>query len=357
MIKKAKQVETTHCKKLSERRDAVWCVTALCHDLGYSLAKLEKLNDKARNVLNFFGLQNFSQIGYTLNVEKQFNISQFIQLMAAELRIVPQSDNKEVLVKCYRDDSTYWRLCRALERKQHGILSAYLIYNLLGIFADTWTRDTAEQWGLEDEEVIDTAIRGSILFAIAQHEFDFASSNEFGGVAELLMLSDELEEFSRYGRPILSRRYHDTMAESSVRFSEVKRGKTRNIEIEVTYNVIRKDDLKPFFKRKSERLCQLYALSQPSDKSWQTPRSLRVTKLKLGARHSKTEYSFCLNAEKEDRAELPASAPVEGKVIPAGEYVVKCRDDKIFLRHQNKLITLSRWLGIKDDDDDEHDNE
>ncbi len=353
LVNASREMESRLYKKLGENGDAVWCVTALCHDLGYSLAKLGKLNDKARSVLGFFGLSNFRQIGYTIDIEHQFHIAQFIELMAAEIRLVPHTDNSDVVAKCYRDDSTYWRLCRALERRQHGILSAYLLYKLLGIFADTWTRDTGEQWGLEEQEVVDTAIRGSILFAIAQHEFDFASSEDFGGVAELLILADELEEFSRYGRPMLSRRYHDTMAESSVSFDVEQRGHVKSIGIEVTYSVIREEDLYPFFKRKAERMCQLYALSDLSDDSWRPSRSLRITKLMMRAKHASSESSFCLSADLRDWAwaVLPPSTSDQGKSRPAGKYKATCRDDRILLEYDNELIPLSDWLGIKDDDD------
>jgi len=53
--KKAKDSEAKFSNEIGEMKDAVWCVTALCHDLGYSLAKLDKLNDKARNVLGLCG--------------------------------------------------------------------------------------------------------------------------------------------------------------------------------------------------------------------------------------------------------------------------------------------------------------
>ncbi len=77
------------------------------------------------------------------------------------------------LIKCYRDDSIYWRLCRALEKKQHGILSSYLIYKIPGIFADATVRGPAEEWGLDDNEAVENIIRGDILFAIAQHELRY----------------------------------------------------------------------------------------------------------------------------------------------------------------------------------------
>ena len=87
-----------------------------------------------------------------------------------------------MLIKCYRDDSTYWRLCRALEKKEHGILSSYLIYKILGIFAESSVRGPAEEWGLNDIEAKENTIRGDILFAIAQHEFDFAHLNQLAQI-------------------------------------------------------------------------------------------------------------------------------------------------------------------------------
>lgn len=233
--------------KVNQKRDAIWCLMALCHDLGYSLSKLDRLNDRVKDVLEFIELPNFRGIGYSLDVEHQYNVTQLLDLMALDVRIVPVSgySKKEVkkkedekdsqykarllkakdddlLIKCYKDDSTYWRLCRAIEQKQHGILSSYLIYKMLGIFADTWVRGPAEEWGIEKGEAIDTIIRGDILFAIAQHEFEFAHMSELSSLADILVLADELEEFSRLGRDLLTRHYRGTMAKSQVGFNPVK---------------------------------------------------------------------------------------------------------------------------------------
>lgn len=222
LIKDSQKKEKEICTEANNKRDAIWCIMALCHDLGYSLAKLNKLNEKVKNVLQFFDIPDFTRIGYSLDIEHQFIVNQFLELMAMDVRIVPSTDKKDVLIKCYRDDSTYWRLCRAFEKKQHGILSSYLIYKILGIFADAWMRGPAEEWGLDDKEAIDNIIRGDILFAIAQHEFDFAHLNSVGSLADILILSDELEEFSRYGRQMLSRKYHDTTADAEINFIKSK---------------------------------------------------------------------------------------------------------------------------------------
>jgi len=334
------------CKRVQEHRDSIWCIIALCHDLGYSLSKLEKLNEKVGKVLGLFHVSDFRHVGYSLNIEHQYLVSQFLELMSMDVRIGPGDNYKslvetiedglgeanpsinetykdikdlfdepqkkileeikgfkcksykllkrfeeeikesaekagkdldtiikiakyieeETVIKCYRDDSTYWRLCKALERKEHGILSSYLLYKTLGIFADTSVRGPAEGWGLDDEEVLYNVIRGDILFAIAQHEFAYAHIDQIGSLAEILILCDELEEFSRLGRQLQSRKYHDTAAETSIKVIPIKIGENDGVKIKLVYisKHEKKKEFYGFVTRKAERLCTLYSLNQDS---------------------------------------------------------------------------------------------
>jgi len=321
-------------KAVTRYRDAIWCIMALCHDLGYSLEKLSTLNDKVTAVLEFFDISDLERTGYSLDIEHQYLVSQCLELMAMDVRIVPDEDlsevekmdndpqnetknrldgidngklekelekviqertildttelikatlhlddtldednktlkdvrelDKKTLIKCYRDDSTYWRLCRALEKKQHGILSSYLIYKILGIFADATVRGPAEEWGLDDDEVVENIIRGDILFAIAQHEFDFAHISEFNSLADVLILADELEEFSRFGRPLQSREYYPTMADVKVDLTPDPNNE--DIMLNITYDVKKDHNLIRFFIRKTERLCRIYSLNERGEK-------------------------------------------------------------------------------------------
>ena len=162
LISQAKNFEKEINKEVNKYKDAIWCIIALSHDLGYSLSKLEKLNEKALNVLAFLDMPNFRHIGYSMDIEHQHLMTQFLDLLSVDVRIVPSIPENEILVKCYRDDSTFWRLCRAVEKKQHGIYSSYLIYKLLDIFADTYIRGTGDEWGLNKDEIVYNIIRGDI---------------------------------------------------------------------------------------------------------------------------------------------------------------------------------------------------
>ena len=112
----------------------------------------------------------------------------------------------------------------------YGILSSYLIYKILGIFAESSVRGPAEEWGLNDIEAKENTIRGDILFAIAQHEFDFAHLNQLGSFGDILIIADELEEFSRFGRQLQSRDYNETTAETSIYFTKSKKEEKPRLE-------------------------------------------------------------------------------------------------------------------------------
>ncbi len=376
--------------KVKEKRDAVWCITALCHDLGYSLEKLGKLNEKVKSVVTFFDISNVKETGYFLNVEHNHLAEQFLELMAIEVRIMPSEDYKDleelnkklayktlskveykkkleekIVIKCFRDDSTYWRLCRAFEKKEHGILSAYLIYKILGIFANTSVRGPAEEWGLEDEEVEDNIIRGDILFAIAQHSFDFAHLYELNSLADILVLADELEEFSRYGRQMLAREYHDTMAWSDIKIDVEEESKKRKlnkggkseerdvtetyVNINILYEVDSKHDLIEFFTWKAKTLCKFYSLYPREHKKMYRPVFYKIKGIEMGARQEK--YALKLDFTKGSIHQVRIEVKENEKFKEVCKHNIKCHDGKL-TREGNKdesLVDLLRsCFNIKD---------
>lgn len=374
LVNLSKEKKKNLCEEVNKHKDAIWCIIALCHDLGYSLSKLNNLNEQVQKVLEYFDISDFRHLGYSLDVEHQYHMSQFLELMAMDVRIVPGGDYKSeelrphdrVLIKCYRDDSTYWRLSRALEKKEHGILSAYLIYKILGIFAESSMRGPAEEWGLDNNEAQKNIIRGDILFAIAQHEFDYAHLNQLGSFADVLIIADELEEFSRLGRQLKTRSYSHTTARSSIKFlsndsgGKIELGKMINIEMD--YYCEHNDffDFLNFFVRKAEKLCNIYSLKPSLDdpkeenENYCIINSLKISVIwEKSKRKTKEKYWFRFSRDEDPVADLPkCNFPIKDwePFLGEREYNLKSYDDELKVILQNDLketkeIPLKRWIG------------
>ncbi len=407
-------------EEIQKKKDAIWCIIALCHDLGYSLAKLRHLNEKVQAVLKFYDVPDFRHVGYMLDLEHQYLVKQVLDLMAMDVRITPGSDypqevskkqekdlgkcielaaqksreqfekNKKhrdlrgllmaavrtwyresadkkaagsngrktldlagkaydnVLTKCFRDDSSYWRLGKALERKEHGILSAYLLYKTVGLFADTSVRSPAEGWGLDDDEAVDNIIRGDILFAIAQHEFEFAHISQMSSLAEILILCDELEEFSRLGRQLQSRKYHDTTAETAVEIT-LRENKEKpdpintEVDIAMTYDSRHQEraDFAKFCWRKARRLCRFFSLGTdtPQEKAYRINEIKTTFKYRDKPGDGKPDYKLIFTMNKKHRGvtiQMNDLKPVK----------LECRDDDVFVAGDPDN-SLKKWLKNK----------
>ena len=343
LVDEARRKYKALLKKVNTHRDAIWCIMALCHDLGYSIEKLTKLNQKVRNVLGFLDLRGIPRVGYTLNLEHQHLTSQLLELMSVDVRIVPSGDERTPLIKLYMYNKTYWLLCRSLEKRQHGVLSSYLIYKILGIFADACVRGPGEEWGLEDDEVISNLIRGDILFGIAQHRFDFSYLEELGSLADILILADELEEFSRFGRPMLSRKYHDTIAESSIAFKRSKPRKEKEIQIHMSYEVAPAHSLDNFFQRKAERLSQVYALYKYDTYTKSSGEGVyRIKRIIMEAKKNGQHRTFSLSRDS-ITARLP-STTIDGKAYREAEYHLTFRDDDLFIQVEDQQVSMHEWF-------------
>lgn len=345
----ARKKEEALTEDANEKKDAIWCITALCHDVGYSLSKLGAINERVERVLGLLDLRRFDRIGYRLGIEQQYLTKQFLELMADDLRLEAGPDLDEVLVKLYRDDGSYWRLCESLEKRDHGTLSAFVLFKLLGLFGDATLRGPAEEFGLEDEEASDTLIRGNILFAIAQHHFTYCWADELGSLADVLLLVDEMEEFSRYGRPLMTREYYPTLANVSLSVEYSGPKTKREVAIRIEYDVQSEQDPADFFWRKARRLTEVYDLTSPESQGRARigrPASTRfpkIARMETVVRQDGSPDLTLTIAREGIRASLPPES---------GENAREARDlrivdDQLHVVADDEETPLDKWLGVK----------
>jgi len=144
-------------------------------------------------------------------------------------------------------------LLNSFENYEHGILSSYLIYkNLLPILRTPFY-ETGSQVVHDKNEIIKFLSNQSILKSIALHTCNFKQFSSYPSFDSLLVLSDEIEEFSRWTRAKNKRNYVSELCKVSI---DINR---ENIIIEYLFddsNII--INLEQFFKNKCRLFISLF---------------------------------------------------------------------------------------------------
>ncbi len=289
-----------------ELKDPIWCIISLCHDLGYSLSTLQKINEKVENVLQFIDMSDFNRAGYSLKIEQQFLTKQFLELMSDDMIIVEDPNGEEALIKLYRDDQIYWSLCDSLEKREHGILSSFVLYKLLSTLGATTVRNPGEAWGLgsdskdddDEKEALITLTRSLILFAMAQHEFKKCRANQLGSLADLLLLCDEVEEFLRWGRPVRHKTFVPSIAKVKIGFDIEKEKK---VAIKIEYEVSDGQNVTEYFMRKANKICEKYSLNETDVRKGRVADPLRIEKIimKIKSKKAKIDNHYFMMSNDE----------------------------------------------------------
>ena len=96
-----------------QNSDALRCLTALTHDLGYPLKKIKKINKSIGGVLPYFSITNFNEFDFSYTNEQSASIEAFLQLLSLELHVSVTANSQEanrVLEKISELDNTKKRL-------------------------------------------------------------------------------------------------------------------------------------------------------------------------------------------------------------------------------------------------------
>lgn len=239
---------------LESYETAVRCVSALTHDLGYPIKKIEKINKSIKSVLPYFSLHSFADFSFSYDDVQQHFIESFLKMLALSTNFAFHADDSvlPLLDKLFemKDGRTIVGVydnikesltpdeCKILreglqmqldmhtsnaqtmitandfEDYKHGIMSAYLLARNLSAFKNIDYRCGYE---LEGQNLLtaDVYAKLNILSCITSHTTDSFKMSAIDN-ENFLTFVDELEEFSRISRASQSREYVEEFCSTGI---------------------------------------------------------------------------------------------------------------------------------------------
>ncbi|MHA2255240.1 MAG: hypothetical protein ACXAAM_04135, partial [Candidatus Heimdallarchaeaceae archaeon] len=236
--------------------DAARCIIALTHDLGYPLRKIAKINKSIGKILPYFSISRFDQFSFQFETIQQIYIENLLELLSfkigleldmgdlpyeerqsvyelinrlvqlmdilqnledptEELFLSLKTDLKSISEKeadvlrriftvqatLQKNVSAILRYSNDFENYKHGILSSYLLMKTLNAFSDL-SMNTNLPSNLPVAEIDIPSINSklNILRAIADHTSQGFQITDFRLYSDVLVLFDEIEDFSRLSR-------------------------------------------------------------------------------------------------------------------------------------------------------------
>ena len=173
---------------------SMWTIIALCHDLGYPLEKSQQILDKTREMMKEF-IPNpniWNNFGFS---GTQDSINDYIvKFMSTKMK---RNDEQTVEYYLGRIQPKYYlKYAKSLERYDHGIVSAVILYKMLLFFLES-------DFNLNDDYRYDICdakqfyVRREILRAMSSHTCADIYNVHLTTFSSLLFFCDELQEWGR----------------------------------------------------------------------------------------------------------------------------------------------------------------
>jgi hypothetical protein len=189
-----KNVDFEMSSKVSiSEKEAMWCIIALTHDIGYSLEKVHNINQRVRSMLQKFGNIPVQEIAYSYFT--QFGtISEFVVRFLSSCIVETNGKFATHIQAKY-----YQKFLAALGNFNHGVMSSIILMKDLVYFKESdYELDKTKH--LDEEDARQFMIRREILRAIAAHSCDDIYYLGIKNFPFLLTVCDEMQE---WGRPRL----------------------------------------------------------------------------------------------------------------------------------------------------------
>ena len=214
-------------KKISEEEwQCMWAIAALCHDVGYPLTAIEKINQQARNTLRSLGLTPAGDLRFVFSQQMLPFHDTIIKLMSSKLVESAGEKPSESKYLTHLQNKYYLKLLKSFDKPDHGIASSLLISKALVYFLESdLSHDNRSP--LSEEDARQFLIRREILRAIAAHTCQDIYHLKFDTLSFLLYIVDELQ---CWGRPTLEELQHQS---GGLRDAEAKIKKFSRTHIDI----------------------------------------------------------------------------------------------------------------------------
>ncbi|MHC4250966.1 MAG: hypothetical protein ACYS9X_17705 [Planctomycetota bacterium] len=199
--------------------ECIWALTALCHDIGYPLSKVDLVNDRAKETLKLQGLRSLGDMRFAFSAGEQPFYRIIAELMSSKVVLLQgpnKVDRKEKRFLTHVQNKYYLKFLNAFDRLDHGIISALLMAKSLVYFLES-DLCLDDRHPLDADDARQFLIRREILRAVSSHDCPDVYHLKFNSLGFLLFLVDELQG---WGRPTFGERHrggsHDAQGEDVV---------------------------------------------------------------------------------------------------------------------------------------------
>ena len=174
---------------------SMWTIVALCHDIGYPLSHIEKINDKARGTLKKQGLLHETDLSYSFSPQMAPFHDTIIRMMSSD-PIKKESLSLDAIAGktptgfyTHLQNKYYLKFLKSYDKLDHGIISSLLLSRSLVYFLESdYSHDSRK--ALKNEDIRQFYIRREILRAIASHTCQDVYHLTFDNLSILLYLVD-----------------------------------------------------------------------------------------------------------------------------------------------------------------------
>jgi len=188
---------------------AMWCIVALTHDLGYPLDKVGKVQEKINSMMRYFGESGNLERPFQIPVQHHFINDFILRFIGSKLVKKNNPDYRKHRKRPFGtalQSKFYLKFSKSLEQFDHGIISCILLMKNLVYFLES-DLDLGSPFDLQDARQF--YIRREVLRAIACHTCTDIYHLNPNSLAFILILADELQVWERPTfHEIKSKRFH-----------------------------------------------------------------------------------------------------------------------------------------------------